>query len=315
MRLAIRETRRDGAGGTAAALADWVVSRTRLFVLTGAGCSTASGIPDYRGPDGRWKGSTPVRHQEFLSCPRARRRYWARSLAGWPQVAAARPNAAHQALMALERAGRIHQLVTQNVDGLHQAAGQRRVIDLHGRLAWVDCLDCRLRLPRDWMQERLSAANPGVTVAAVANPDGDASVGPAHEERFQVPGCPRCGGVLKPAVVFFGGNVPRPRVERAMERLAGSDALLVAGSSLRVFSGYRFCREAAVRGIPIAILNQGATRADDLAALRVDADVGDVLGALVAMLAKTEAGTAKAPRTPRDSGREPYDGQSAAVRR
>jgi NAD-dependent SIR2 family protein deacetylase len=273
-----------GAQGLREGFADAMSPGARVFALTGAGCSTGSGIPDYRGPDGRWKGADPIRFQEFLNSPAARRRYWARSLAGWPLVAAARPNTAHRALAALEAAGLIHQLVTQNVDGLHQAAGHRRVIDLHGRLAWVDCLGCGLRVPRDWMQERLAAANLAMPVAVTANPDGDAAVDPALEAAFEVPGCPRCSGVLKPAVVFFGENVPRPRVERAFARLAECDWLLVAGSSLKVFSGYRFCREAAARRIPIVIVNRGATRADDLAALRVDGEVGEVLSDLIAGL-------------------------------
>jgi NAD-dependent SIR2 family protein deacetylase len=267
------------------ALAELVAGRRRLFVLTGAGCSTASGIPDYRDREGVWKRGQPIRYQEFLRNPGARRRYWARSFVGWPQVAAARPNPAHHALAVLERAGFIHQLVTQNVDGLHQLAGQRRVLDLHGRLGSVDCLDCRLRLAREEMQERLAAANPlfAPRPAGFA-PDGDAVIEQALETGFQVPACPGCGGLLKPAVVFFGENVPRPRVERAYARLAESAALLAVGTSLTVYSGYRFCREAAALGLPIVLLNFGRTRADDLAQVRVEADVGETLAALIGRL-------------------------------
>jgi len=266
-------------------LAELVSDRGPLFVLTGAGCSTGSGIPDYRDGKGRWKRSQPIRFQEFLRSETSRQRYWARSLAGWPRVAHARPCAAHQALVALERAGFVRQVVTQNVDGLHQLAGQRRVIDLHGRLAWVDCLDCRRRLPRGEMQAQLQSANPNFEAGAQAfAPDGDAVVDAALVAGFRVPACPVCGGVLKPAVVFYGENVPRPRVEHAFARLRESGALLVAGSSLTVYSGFRFCREAAERGIPIAVVNLGQTRADGMAPLKLDAEVGESLKDLAGLL-------------------------------
>ncbi len=194
------------------ALADLVAERGRLFVLSGAGCSTASGIPDYRDRDGRWKVSEPIRYQEFLRSADARRRYWSRSFAGWPSVAASRPNSAHRALAALERAGLVQQLVTQNVDGLHQAAGHRRVIDLHGRLAWVDCLVLPPAPPegRGPRADRRRQSGAGPPDPRPIAPDGDALVSPGQEVAFRVPDCPRCGGVLKPAVVFFGENVPRP---------------------------------------------------------------------------------------------------------
>ena len=271
-------------------LAHWMSGLRRLFVLTGAGCSTASGIPDYRDDEGRWKRNQPVRYHEFLRNERARRRYWARSLAGWPLIAAARPNPSHLALAALERGGMVHQLITQNVDGLHQHAGQRRVIDLHGRLAWVDCIDCRLRMPRSAMQALLAGRNPDMAAApSDPRPDGDAILDPGLEDGFQVPGCPGCGGVLKPGVVFFGENVPRRRVELALQRLRQSDALLVAGSSLSVYSGFRFCREAVSRGIPIALVNRGRTRADALAALKLDSEVGDTLSSLARLVGGTPA--------------------------
>jgi NAD-dependent SIR2 family protein deacetylase len=270
----------------AAVLAAFVADRAPLFVLTGAGVSTASGIPDYRDRDGRWKRAEPIRGQVFRRDARARHRYWARSFVGWPRVAAARPNPAHLALATLERAGLVHQLVTQNVDGLHQRAGSQRVLDLHGRLDQVDCLDCGARLPRERMQQMLADANPGVRPAgaAVSAPDGDALLDTEAETGFRVPPCPECGGLLKPAVVFFGENVPRPRVERAFERLDAAAGLLAVGSSLTVFSGYRFCLHAAERGLPIALLNRGQTRADGLAALKLDADCGAVLGAVAASL-------------------------------
>jgi NAD-dependent SIR2 family protein deacetylase len=198
-----------------------VVSECRpLFVLTGAGCSTASGIPNYRERDGNWKLGQPIRYQEFLRSAAARRRYWSRSFIGWPQVAAALPNGTHRRLPELEAAGYLHQLVTQNVDGLHQLAGHRRVIDLHGRLAWVDCLACRHRPLRAEVQQRLHEANPDFRSAREqVAPDGDAMLEAAPEQGFRVPDCPACGGLLKPAVVFFGENVPRARVDRAYERV------------------------------------------------------------------------------------------------
>ncbi len=256
---------------TANSLLDFIQSHPRLFVLTGAGISTDSGIPDYRDADGEWKHQPPVRYEEFLASEETRQRYWARSLIGWPRVRDARPNAAHQALARLETAGHVHQLLTQNVDGLHQRSGSRRVIDLHGRLDTVVCLDCRRSLPRAALQARLSALNPDPVddATTTAAPDGDVHLDAAACHRFRVPACPNCGGLLKPQVVFFGETIPRPRVERAMARLADADALLVVGSSLMVFSGYRFCRAAAEQGKPIAAVNLGRTRADDLLTLKV----------------------------------------------
>lgn len=268
-----------------AALARFVERYPRLFVLTGAGCSTDSGIPDYRDGNGDWKRRQPVRYQEFVACERTRRRYWARSLLGWPAFARARPNATHGALARLEAAGFVHQMVTQNVDGLHQQAGSRRVIDLHGRLDAVDCLHCRHRGPREAFQRMLAENNPAfATLAATVGPDGDAELETADFSGFRVPDCPRCGGMLKPAVVFFGETVPKPRVERAGRRLAEADALLVIGSSLMVFSGYRFCIQAAARGQPIAAVNLGRTRADGALALKVSRPCGPALNGLLERL-------------------------------
>jgi NAD-dependent SIR2 family protein deacetylase len=267
------------------AVADLVENRGNLLVLTGAGCSTASGIPDYRDPDGRWKHSQPIRYQEFVGSQRTRPRYWARSRISWRRVERASPNPAHWSLAAMERVGLVHQLVTQNVDGLHQRAGHRRVLDLHGRLAWVDCLDCGFRLPRSDMQRRLETANPGFHAGqALSAPDGDAQVSEKLERSLIVPACPQCEGILKPAVVFFGENVPRSRVEHVRRKLRNSGTLLVAGSSLTVFSGFRFCREAAEHGIPIVILNRGQTPADELAVHKLDAEVGGSLLELAAIL-------------------------------
>lgn len=266
-------------------LADFVERYPRLFVLTGAGCSTDSGIPDYRDANGNWKHRQPIRYQAFIGSEQTRRRYWARSLLGWPTFARARPNAAHLALARLEAAGFIHQMVTQNVDGLHQQAGSRRVIDLHGWLDAVVCLNCRYRGSRAAFQHSLVEANPDfATLAAVAGPDGDADLEVLDFSAFQIPGCPNCGGILKPAVVFFGESVPKPRVERACQRLADADALLVVGSSLTVLSGYRFCRQAAARNQPIAALNLGRTRADAELALKVNLPCGAALDGLLERL-------------------------------
>jgi NAD-dependent SIR2 family protein deacetylase len=242
----------------------WLAGRRRVFALTGAGCSTASGIPDYRDEQGEWKRRPPVMIQAFRSEAATYRRYWARAYAGWPRFTAATPGAAHRAFAAWERTGTLACLVTQNVDGLHQRAGSRAVIDLHGRLDDVVCLGCAARTSRAALQAAMADANPGWLAAAVAAPDGDADIDPAEIATFAVPRCERCGGLLKPDVVFFGENVPAVRVEAARDALACADALLVAGSSLMVYSGFRFARLAHEAGLPIAIVNRGRTRADDL---------------------------------------------------
>ncbi len=261
-----------------AALAEFLRAHPRLFVLTGAGISTASGIPDYRDLDGGWKRRPPVTYQAFVADAATRARYWARSLVGWRRFGSARPNAAHAALARLEEAGRIEALVTQNVDGLHQAAGSRAVIDLHGRLDEVRCLQCERRIPRDVFQRELERRNPAWSeFDALAAPDGDADLDGLDFTTFAVPACAACGGMLKPDVVFFGENVPRERVERAYAHLAAADAMLVVGSSLMVYSGFRFAREAARAGKTIAAINRGRTRADDLFALKVEGDCAEVL--------------------------------------
>ncbi|MCK5771505.1 NAD-dependent protein deacetylase [Algiphilus sp.] len=252
-----------------ARLAAWLRPHRRLFVLTGAGISTGAGIPDYRDGDGGWKRARPITFQQFRSDAGARRRYWARSHAGWPVVSRAKPTAAHRALAAAEAAGRVHALVTQNVDGLHGAAGHRRVIDLHGRIDRLICLECAGTWPRaelqDWLDRRFPRPD------ARSAPDGDADL-ESIPPGFRIPDCPHCGGMIKPDVVFFGENVPRPRVDAAMAALAETDALLVVGSSLMVWSGYRFVRAARELGMPCCAVNLGRTRADPLLDLRIAAD-------------------------------------------
>ncbi len=259
-------------------LEDFIAAHRRLFVLTGAGCSTGSGIPDYRDEQGAWKRTPPVTYQAFVGDGITRRRYWARSLVGWPRIAQAQPNAAHRALAALEAQGRCSQLLTQNVDGLHQAAGSRAVIDLHGRLDAVVCLGCGASSSRADVQRRLAEANPAwAGLAAGAAPDGDADLEDRDFATFQVPACDACGGMLKPDVVFFGENVPRTRVDAAMARLAQADGMLVVGSSLMVYSGLRFVHAAVRAQIPVAAVNLGRTRADDLLRFRMAAPCGDAL--------------------------------------
>lgn len=248
------------------------LARHRPCVLTGAGISTASGIPDYRDASGQWKRGAPITWQQYLADPAFRARYWRRSYAGWPVVEAARPNAAHRALAQWQLDGRIGGLVTQNVDGLHQRAGASEVLDLHGRIDTVACLACGERLPRTRMQAMLATAHPRWTTAAEAAPDGDAQVDDIDAAGFHEPPCPRCGGLLKPDVVFFGENVPAVRVQRVHAMVEAADALLVIGSSLVVYSGYRIARAAAQAGKPVALLTRGVTRADPQATHKWDVD-------------------------------------------
>lgn len=268
--------------GPPADLRQFLERHARLFVLTGAGCSTDSGIPDYRDADGEWKRARPVMLQAFMGDPLVRRRYWARSLVGWQRFGAARPNDTHHALARLEAQGRLELLVTQNVDRLHQAAGSTRVIDLHGRLDRVRCMGCGLRYPRGQLQQALLDLNPAFRdLTALQAPDGDADLEAVDFARFEVPACPACGGILKPDVVFFGENVPPGRVTAAMQGLQRADAVLVVGSSLMVYSGYRFALTAAQAGKPIAAVNLGRTRADDLLTLKVSQPCAAALAFLV----------------------------------
>lgn len=234
--------------------------------------STASGIADYRGPDGRWKRTQPVMYRDFVRHETSRQRYWARGFAGWPSFRNAEPNAGHYALAAMERAGAVSLVVTQNVDGLHERAGQPSVIDLHGRLDRVVCLDCGASDTRDRVQERLAGANPWIRDIHVdptaLRADGDAELPQMDLQRLRTPRCPVCGGVVKPDVVFFGENVPRRRVEDAMAALERCRGMLVVGSSLAVYSGFRFCRRARDLGLPVAAINDGVTRADDFLAVK-----------------------------------------------
>ena len=264
-------------------LQHFIASHPRLFVLTGAGCSTASGIPDYRDRDGQWKRTPPVTYTAFMHELPTRRRYWARSMVGWRRFGHAQPNATHRALAALEQHGKVELLVTQNVDGLHQRAGNTQVVDLHGRLDTVRCMACDWRGPRHDFQRELIERNPDWSGLDAADaPDGDADLEHHDFSSFDVPPCPHCGGIVKPDVVFFGENVPRERVAAAMQACRDADAMLVVGSSLMVYSGYRFAHAAAQAGKPVAAVTLGRTRADALLSLKVDAPCEEALAFLLA---------------------------------
>jgi NAD-dependent SIR2 family protein deacetylase len=264
------------------ALEDFVNRHKRLFVLTGAGCSTNSGIPDYRDRQGNWKRTQPVTYQAFMGTEATRQRYWARSLIGWRRFGQALPNPAHHALARLEAAGRCELLLTQNVDRLHQSAGSRQVIDLHGRLDQVRCMGCGAKTSRADFQKELAGANAGwLALDAEIAPDGDADLENADFSGFDVPPCRSCGGILKPDVVFFGETVLPEVVVQAQHHLAQADAMLIVGSSLMVYSGFRFVQAAASKGTPIAAVNLGRTRADDLFALKVEDNCEAALGFLL----------------------------------
>lgn len=250
-----------------------------FLVLTGAGISTSSGIPDYRDSEGVRRGRQPMMYQEFLAAPEARRRYWARAMLGWPRVRQARPNAAHAALAELQRHGRIGALITQNVDTLHDQAGSHDAIELHGSLHRVLCLDCGERSERDAIQRLMEMHNPYLAgVDAVQAPDGDTLLDPAFEARFQVPHCPYCAGErLKPDVVFFGENVAPHTAARAMHAAEHAAGMLVVGSSLMAYSAFRLCRVIVDRGKPLIAINLGKTRADDLLDLKIEASCEQVL--------------------------------------
>ncbi len=282
-------------------LTDFIAAHERILVLTGAGVSTASGIPDYRDQSGEWKHRKPMEYRDFVGSVAARQRYWARSFFGWQRFASARPNPAHQALAGLEHTGLLLHTVTQNVDDLHRRAGSRRLTELHGSLSSVDCLDCGGRFARTDLQQALLEKNPSLAnLSGEIAPDGDAHLGDYDESSLDIPACRSCGGILKPAVVFFGESVPRSRVQESRDALANADAMLVVGSSLMVYSGFRFVREAAQSGIPVVAVNRGKTRADDLLQFKIEADCATALSAcmeqLTAFGVAAEAGDCDAVR-------------------
>ena len=282
----LTEARTTGSFGT---LVD-VVTAGRVLILSGAGLSTESGIPDYRGPTGLARRAQPMTYQVFTGSAAARRRYWARSYLGWRHIARAAPNDGHRAVAELCRRGLLTGIITQNVDGLHQAAGAFGVTELHGSLHRVVCLSCGQRSARTELERRLEAANPGwdarlaTSVSVSPRPDGDAVLDDEATESFQVVDCSACQGVLKPDVVFFGENVPRPRAEACYAMVERSRALVVLGSSLTVMSGFRYVRHAAGLQRPVVIVNQGATRGDAYASATLDAPLGRTLTGLVSAL-------------------------------
>ncbi|WP_288407365.1 NAD-dependent protein deacetylase [uncultured Herbaspirillum sp.] len=260
------------------ALAQLLLSHRQVLVLTGAGISTASGIPDYRDDSGVRRGRLPIQGSQFRQSEAARQRYWARSMLGWPRLAQAAPNAAHRALAQLQRAGHLGAILTQNVDGLHQLAGSSEVLELHGSIHAVRCLSCATLYPRAQIQQELARCNPTFTqLQAEALPDGDAELEPAAHARFHVPDCLACGGLLQPDVVFFGDGVPAERSAQAEAAAQACDAMLVVGSSLMVLSGFRFARMVAAAGKPVVAINRGVTRADDLLAFKLREDAELVL--------------------------------------
>jgi NAD-dependent SIR2 family protein deacetylase len=257
-----------------------------VVVLSGAGLSTESGIPDYRGPTGSLRRHTPMTYDQFVGTTAARQRYWARSHLGWRTIARAEPNAGHRAVAALQAGGLLGGIITQNVDGLHQAGGARDVVELHGSLDDVICLSCRTRCTRLDHDARLRAVNPGFAAeVSRVNPDGDAELADDVVARFRLVPCAACGSDrLKPDVVFFGENVPRERVEHCYAMVDAARSVLVLGSSLTVMSGLRFVRHAARRGIGVAVVNQGPTRGDDHAGVRLHTPLGSTLSRLAATL-------------------------------
>jgi NAD-dependent SIR2 family protein deacetylase len=251
-----------------------MIAEGGVLALTGAGVSTESGIPDYRDERGQWKRSPPMQYRDFVGSEAKRRRYWARSLLGFKVLGGARPSTAHRLIADWERRGLLSGVVTQNVDGLHQAAGTKDVIDLHGRIDRVVCLACGKRSSRSVLQRKLEELNPEwAALTGIIAPDGDADPSGADDSEFRIAPC-ECGGLLKPDVVFFGENVPKERVETTMTALEGARSLLVVGSSLMVFSGYRFVRAAARLGRPIGVVNRGHTRADAVASVKLEGDAG-----------------------------------------
>lgn len=295
------------AGVDLAAMHDVLADR-RWLVLTGAGVSTDSGIPDYRGPDA--PSRRPMTYQEFVSGPEAQQRYWARAHLGWTRMGAAEPNLTHHALTTLQREGRLSGLITQNVDGLHERAGHRAVIDLHGRIDRVICLDCRAVSSRTALQHRLDDLNPGwSSQSAAVRPDGDVELD--DTTGFVLASCLRCRGRLKPDVVFFGESVPKPTVGRCFAMVEAAEALVVLGSSLQVMSGLRFVRRAASLGVPIVIVNRGSTRGDDLATLRVHAGVAPVMRTWLTATAREPAPPSSPPGGPPRRARRARRGQES----
>ncbi|MDG2140664.1 MAG: NAD-dependent protein deacetylase [Gammaproteobacteria bacterium] len=271
-------------------LSNFIESNPDLFIITGAGVSHSSGIPTYRDDVGNWKSYNPIQHSAFLENESVRKRYWARSFIGWPNIAFAKPNQAHYSLVDLETKGYIGTLVTQNVDRLHQRAGHHNVVDLHGRLDQVICMDCgkltcRQELQK-WLQDNNTQFKERDTMPVVLLPDGDAEIEGEIAKGMKVPTCFRCSGLLKPNVVFYGSTVKKQVVQKLNERLLQADALLVIGTSLMVYSSFRFCKLAFENNIPIISINQGLTRADELFSLKVVAECSDTLSKLGRLLIK-----------------------------
>ncbi|MBV1878988.1 MAG: NAD-dependent protein deacetylase [Pseudomonadales bacterium] len=262
-------------------LYQFILQHPRLIIITGAGCSVASGIPAYRDYDGHWQRSAAIQHQEFISQLQSRKRYWARSLFNWPTIYAARPTAAHYALASLEKLGYCQLLVTQNVDRLHQHAGHQNVIDLHGRLDKIVCLSCNRNADRHLIQQQLLSMNAGLSHKwQHSETDPSNELEDSLTQLIDIPECHFCGGILKPDVVFYGGAVKKHTSQLISESINSADAILVVGSSLTVFSSFRFCRQAYKQSIPVAAINQGKTRADEFLSLKINSDCQQTLYSL-----------------------------------
>lgn len=275
----------DVPGATVAEMAQWITAQKRLLVLTGAGCSTASGIPAYRDSTGSWQRRDPIMYQDFQRSAKTRRRYWARSFLGWPLMQQAKPNKSHIALAALEQKGQVSRLITQNVDNLHDSAGHANCINLHGTLSEVICLQCEQHLSRNTVQQLLTDLNAQWQAEVKGiNPDGDVELDNQAYPGFNIADCPACGGIIKPNVVFFGESVPVVRMQQVNDALHSCDAVLAIGTSLVVWSGYRIVRNAATAGLPVAAINDGRTRADHLLQFKLDGDCGEQLAGVLRMI-------------------------------
>ena len=267
------------------ALAQLIQDRQPVTVLTGAGISASSGLPVYRDANGNWIHSEPIQGPHFRASEKARQRYWCRSYFGWQSFSSAAPNDAHKDLAILEKNNLIKTVITQNVDGLHQRAGSENTVALHGNLSEVICLNCGDITQRTDLQQRLQNNNPEfLKIEFAVAPDGDAIVDDTHINKFDIAACISCGGVLQPYVVFYGDNVPKLRVQYCMQQVQESRLLVCIGTSLMVYSGYRFCKAAHEAGTPVVIINKGVTRADDLASVKLNGDCADVLRQLVQLL-------------------------------
>ena len=261
-------------------LENFLSSKKHLVILSGAGISVSSGIPTYRDIKGNWQRSQPIQHRDFILHKATRQKYWARSYAGWPSIEDAEPTLSHYAITSLEKLGKVGLVVTQNVDRLHQKSGTKNVIDLHGRLDKVVCIDCRANYKRNWVQKQLEGDNSFLSQDGLPAPDGDTEIENEQTSLLILPRCSSCPGILKPEVVFFGDQVDKNIVKRVYEQLDLADGLLIIGTSLQLFSGYRFCRYAAKINLPIATINPGKVRGEELISTIIRSEADKAFGSI-----------------------------------